>query len=529
MNQALPPSAFFLPPRTGENKGVDFLGLRQTNLDMMAELIPSTNNVTEHIRPFSLLCWIYWKFHQLCAEKNILEPNSNDLKSFRERIEILFTWGARVENYPGIPGKQAEPPLPDGEQCPLTFSAWGRVQSSTSLIAALWYGPAAKALTGLGFLLPGKGGFFRTVEAGNALAEALDELLRIDQKLYSNLLGTLDTVLASQEEAVALWALWSPSIKSDAEEKAFRQALFSESAIGDYATLIGKRSNTLALAHLQLAKSNVSLSAEAIRRGMFLSQASDGTAYEVPPDLYDAHQKWIILQMRQLQRHALETLLSWCEARIIAGRRDTDALSDELFQAWRDLDQPFAAAGSFADAIQLLDKSFGSLDDFIDQCRNGELPTPFSMMEAIAGTREQSDHETAGQCLYGVLLCAAFARCFPGETQELRQGGSSRISLFHLRKRLLGLGDMPLREALRFVIENMIISQHLATAVNRFDGSNQRLRLTIEETGLVPLVGSPWEPNVTEDRLPTLLSLAAGCGLLTKSADNLYGTSNMKG
>jgi hypothetical protein len=68
----------------------------------------------------------------------------------------------------------------------------------------------------------------------------------------------------------------------------------------------------------------------------------------------------------------------------------------------------------------------------------------------------------------------------------------------------------------------MIISQHFSTAVNRFDGQNQRLRLTIEESGLVALVSAPWEPTVTEDRLTTLLSLAAQSGLLGVTNGNEF-------
>lgn len=67
-----------------------------------------------------------------------------------------------------------------------------------------------------------------------------------------------------------------------------------------------------------------------------------------------------------------------------------------------------------------------------------------------------------------------------------------------------------------------MISQHFATAVNRFDGQNQRLRLAIEETGLVSLVGSRWAPTVTEDRLPMLLSLAGDCALLDTDGDGRY-------
>ena len=86
----------------------------------------------------------------------------------------------------------------------------------------------------------------------------------------------------------------------------------------------------------------------------------------------------------------------------------------------------------------------------------------------------------------------------------------------------MGLGSASTREAISYVLEAMVISQHFATAVNRFDGQNQRLRLAIEESGLVPLVSSRWEPTVTEDRLPMLLSLAADCGLLATDGNGRY-------
>jgi hypothetical protein len=75
------------------------------------------------------------------------------------------------------------------------------------------------------------------------------------------------------------------------------------------------------------------------------------------------------------------------------------------------------------------------------------------------------------------------------------------------------------------VIEAMIISQHFATAVHRFDGQNQRLRLAIGDMGLESLVGEPWQPVVTEDRLSTLLSLAAESGIIGRTADERYDSS----
>ena len=43
---------FFVTEYRPEKGGVDFLGLRQVNLDMMALCLPGFNNVTWWIRPF---------------------------------------------------------------------------------------------------------------------------------------------------------------------------------------------------------------------------------------------------------------------------------------------------------------------------------------------------------------------------------------------------------------------------------------------------------------------------------------------
>ena len=81
----------------------------------------------------------------------------------------------------------------------------------------------------------------------------------------------------------------------------------------------------------------------------------------------------------------------------------------------------------------------------------------------------------------------------------------------------------PLKQTIQFTLESMVLSQHFATAVNRFDGQNQRLRLSIEEDGLVFLAGKKaWEPTVTEDRLPTILALASDCGLIHRTANNFH-------
>lgn len=522
MNTTLPQSAFFLPSPSSENNGVDFLGLRQANLDMMAALIPGTNNVTSYIRPFALLGWIFWKFHGLCEKAGQDQPSSEDIRQFRERIEVLFTWGARLENTPGIPGKEAEPPA-GGSAVPLTFEEWGRVQSSTSLIAALWYGPASKTATGLGFLEPVRGGFYRATAKGVALAEALDNVLNTNAELYARVLDTLAPVTATEDDARALWALWGTHSPTDKEQQAFRDAVFDEDSVGKYSSLLGQRSSTIALARLHLARCACALGADEIRRGMFSSVRSDGSAYEVPAALQPALRKWIVLQVRQLQRLALESLLSWCERRVIDGLQDSVDLTIEAERLFRAESFGVNPDDTLSLMIGKLDAQLLSIDHFVARVRVDALFSPFALMDEIRAAFKARDERFAAVSFYALLLCASIAGCFPdGERAIIAVGGAPRLSLFHLRKRLTALGDVSLKQGIQFVLESMVLSQHFATAVNRFDGQNQRLRLSIEEGGLTSLVGKPWEPTVTADRLPTLLELAGDCGLIEKTDQGFH-------
>lgn len=521
MNQSLPTHAFFLPAPSAENSGVDFLGLRQANLDMMGDLIPATNNVTGYVRPFSLLCWIYWKFHELCERTGRSAPSSEDVRVFRERVEVLFTWGARIADAPGIPGKQASPPA-GGKAVPLTFTEWKRVQTSTSLIAALWYGPASKTVTGLGFLEPVAPEFFRTVGHGITLAEALDNVLRSEPDLYGRLLDTLNFVEADEEDAASLWSLWGVATLTAAERQAFQQALYDSDAVGEYRTPLGQRSSTIALAMLHLSHCDTAASDEDIREGMYFSMSAEGVPYEVPAALDRAQRKWIILQVRQLQRYALETMLAWCEHMIIYERvHDTAALTESALARLADASFTLHLDEGIGRLIEGLDQEFSSMEDFVGRGRVDATFNPFAVMRNIRDAAAADDTSVIAQCLYGLFLCTAFAGCFADKT-NIAAGGPARLSLYDLRRRLVALEDATLKQTIQFIIEALVISQHFATAVNRFDGQNQRLRLSIEEDGLIALVDKPWRPAITEDRLPTILSLAAECGLICRDGAEGY-------
>ena len=101
-------------------------------------------------------------------------------------------------------------------------------------------------------------------------------------------------------------------------------------------------------------------------------------------------------------------------------------------------------------------------------------------------------------------------------------GDRYRQSLLHISQRFDALSSSPLALVIRFILETLVISQHFAIAVNRFDGEIERLRLTIEDNGVETLVSQPWVATVIEDRLPTLLRLCSDCGLIWQQSDDTF-------
>ena len=165
--------------------GVDFLGLRQVNLDLMGECLPGINNVTYYIRPYSVLSWIYWKFYESMKADAKDKPTAKELTRFKEKVESLFLWGHQLNNVTGVPGLRSKPKVERGK-ADLTFKAWRRSADNTSLQAAVQYGPSVKDRGGLGFIHPVEGPFFQVTKEGAELAEALDSSLQ-KRRAYSML------------------------------------------------------------------------------------------------------------------------------------------------------------------------------------------------------------------------------------------------------------------------------------------------------------------------------------------------------
>jgi hypothetical protein len=100
-----------LPHRPG---GVDFLGLREVNLNLMQRLLPTVNNVVSHVRIYTVLAWAWWRAGELARQRGT-DPAPEQIVRFVERVEILFTWSHKLAGHAaGLPGNTAKPPKSSG-------------------------------------------------------------------------------------------------------------------------------------------------------------------------------------------------------------------------------------------------------------------------------------------------------------------------------------------------------------------------------------------------------------------------------
>lgn len=519
---ALPKGPYFIPRHKCETGGVDFLGLRQANLDLMQFCLPGISNTTQHIRCYSLLCWIHWKFHELVAAKGLEEVSSEELRAYREKIEVLFTWGHKLEGVGGVPGRDANPPSARSGSVPLDFEAWERVYANTSLMAAVQYGPSSKQTGGLGFLEPLDQGVFRTCGLGVKLAEALERRLeRARNRKHLNMLGT---ARGTEQEARALFQHWDIRSLERGERSSFRNAFFSADAIGADSAR-GRRSATLALVQEVLARAPEGLRVEEVRERMVLLHGLSRVRSD--QRLAPAWMRWTILQVRQVQRLGLEGLFRWIQHRVLEyDEHDTDALLTAASKALKKSSPVLLPSESVANAAARVLDGVTDLEVWMQRAKREERLSLAGCVARFGDAMEEDIDQLLPTCLHLLLLVARltdFVTELPGAKLLLKQGDEARISLWRWNAIVHEFDSEPLRAFVLRLFEREILSQHFFVAARRFDGGVQRLQLAIEEEGLVALTPKTSTPAVTPDRLRSALSLMSECGLAHGREDGSFG------
>ncbi|WP_438480843.1 hypothetical protein [Oleiharenicola lentus] len=498
---------FIVPPFERESGGVDFLGLRQVNLDLMAECFPGINNTTQHIRPFSVLSWVHWRFHAELARSGAREASSKEITLFQEKAEVLFTWGHQLAGI-GIPGRLSKCPESSAGWVELSFKAWQRSPRNTSLQAPVQYGPAMKSRFGLGFAEPVADGLYSVTESGEGLAEALDG--RLQRTSAYDLICDLSPRKGRRADAEALFPAWRVDAPSKAEAKIFLPAYFDDTDF-ENGSSIAVRSGTIQAVREVLRAAGRGMTEDAIRSSLAYRRLPSGRKITLShaPAL-NAH-KWFILQVRQAQRAALEGLLAWLEWRMGSLPRI------EMVRA--ELVRIVGREGKITckETLARFIESTGDMDRYLTLAAKGGPDCIFDLVTRLFDSIDEDVNQAvpiAGRLLLVTSALTNWLLLGDQSQPFLNKGGAERVSLTHQLRHFTSRGDLAFGEWLCEVVETWVIGQHLKFATYRFDGGTQRLRFTFDEDGLEFLAEKPSFPILSRDHLAAALSLMAECGLV---------------
>jgi hypothetical protein len=514
-----PEAPFFVAPHQEESEGVDYLGLRATNLAMMGELLPGINNVVISVRPFSLMAWIAWKYEG-CLASSGRPASTKDFERFREKVETLFVWThVQASTANALPGNQqvdAGTPVLDFQFKPFSRNA--------SLLDAALYGPSMKTMNGLGFIF-GTEGFFKVTDAGRALAVGLDSCLqeKLTRAQYE-FVSSLEVATAARAGLDGILAGWHADGASEAERVAFADRLYQPKEIGR-AGPHSRRSMTLHLVLEHLRAASDAMDVDTMRQRLAVKPLPAAVIGHPAAEVFgEVRRYWQVLQVRQAQRLGLEALFGWVERCLVHDNAtsvsELVALTLEAFT--RDgngvtLDDNFVAS-------RLAHYAQGGLDAdalFAAGSEDGGL----SIFEATASVEVVTWDVTnksplAFKATELLIQCAAFAGAFGKDdfaAGAANEGPRFRVPLGYWGEMVRSHQALPLRDFLRKVFETFLISQHLGIAASRAGDERSRMRISIEDRGLTSLLPSAakvFKPVRTADRLASAMALMHSCGLI---------------
>lgn len=471
------PSANGLP-RPG---GVDPLGLRQLNFELMDAALPGVNNVVRLLRPYVVVAWAARRAGQLSDEGKV-PATPPMIRDFIDRIEVLYAWSqfalADGEAIEGLPGRRV---LSKNHLSRKTYRFGGETweafrktrTGSTAFTAAITYGPSIKALDWAGPSRPPAWGPSPRVQAALDAFEA-----SIASILNHPAFSRFGTVTVARSDVEAWGRLWSLDDPTAAEQAAFAQTL-----AGDGARPSRRRTMVL-VSSLIKAKPDQSLSE--LRAAMSELDGDD-----------PARKDWRRLQVRQAFRLALEAWFWWCLCQLEADPLPTSELVARFrskCDGWAASDRP----GSWLKAPR-------------SRC-------PVELQERLGVALRSNLDRVPGEVARTLAFC--FTETDPeGDAAPER---ADRLPLRRARLEARGWSAATPLDFLAHMLHTWLFAQHAYWSAGRSMAEVRakrsailRLRVALDEGGWrLTRVGSRnARPYATEDRLETVCKLASQCGL----------------
>lgn len=479
----------FTPASVPKIGGVDPLGMRQINFDLMDQVFPGLNNVARHIRPFVLVTWAWRRANQLAQSQGNRTIAIDQLLDFVDRIDVIYVWSQFLSDPSAdLPGRRVLANLLQASEWTFGGTAWrNRRQTrrySTALTAPINYGPALKMLGWVQshpehpeILIPTA----TSAPAVDAFEAKITD--RLNHPAFSRF-GSVTVAAAEAHRWSKAWALDSPT---KAEKDVMKEMLF-----GSGAPVCRQRGGALMLA---AAKHFSTKDTDVVRAAM----SGPPSRFKPPTDLRDTRDAWRTVQVRQLFRLSLEALLHWTIAIVGNTPKTTDALVCSF------LDQipgarKYAGARAWLTAVRPQDTG------------------PTELIGEISAALHESFDDLPKTIIRGLAFSLAEASANENHFERPDRLPVSRA-----------LGEAEARENsapgdfMRHVLESWVLAQHVYWSVGRglADARAQgktllRLKVVLDEGGwaAAPGVSAGSPPEPTPDRLQTMVTLAEECSLL---------------
>ncbi len=505
---------FLLPPHAEASRGVDFLGLRAINLQMMDELLPGMNNVADRVRPFSLLAWTIWVYEEHYRGR-VAGMKASEYAQFREKVEVLFVFSQRTEGLSVSRIAGADQRMESRATTSLRFEDMGRSQSTT-LISALTYGPGLKGDNGYAFAYPSDdvSNVFFVTKAGEAMAKALDAQLRagLSEEHYA-FLRKIDKVKLATSEVGAFARAWQLDALDPAETASFWRRMYPAAS-----TRIQEQSRvaTIDLIFAVLGREAVPMSISGIRCAM-----ASAPLRAVAAAVDQARWRWRALQLRQAQRLCMEVFFGALERYIWQhGAHSSSAIAMAMAEAIAQAQPSWRSASLLADRLAHYGAKAGNSGALFARAMHDRQCDVVVRAQALAGAARDLtlDDETIAEALDLLVLVAVHVEhmvAMPGLAQFVVHPAPSRLPLSWWASYLRERSAWPARDFLEALVENCLVSQHLGVAAARTRADSTRMRLSIDDVGIGSLLlgeDQCWRPTLTRDRLETCLSLMFECG-----------------
>jgi hypothetical protein len=470
------------PPRS---TGGDFLGMGVVGERLYGGVFPGLNNAVRHVRPYAALCWMVHRIREQAFAAGKVEPAElrRQMRQGIWKMQLLINWVAKLDDMQGYPGGNRF--KDDPEHVLLKKESWPGIDVSSGIRP----GTNPACVNGFRFLDQGKPGLkdvrdtYSCTEAGIALAGAYDAAVQALDPELAKWLADPDALACTKAQVEALRPVLQLDLPSSLEcDEFLRQFVGAEFERADAEGRERRKGIVLALrAMAALEEEGTAPTVEMIRHAMAAGVTPGGTGIRL--DGVEAIQvRWCVLQLRALQRLAMEALLALAERQIVAaeGSRAPRRLGD-IAEAVASLLSP----GGRGSLLPTVEENMA----WIRRQQGGyPLAQAAAMVERIdridpaflkARLRKSVGHKAAGwgqaarDAVWTLIFCAVEVenlRSVPG-AKAMLAWDEGRVSLGSLSALVKKCGGEPVHILARRVVESLVVNQHLKVAVERSAGS----------------------------------------------------------